>query len=506
MYNYVYSLYSSNLIVKKVKIEVSILKGLPSFTIVGLPDSVVKESKDRVISAIKNSGFKFPLGRIIVNLSPANIKKCGSHFDLAIAVAILKVIKKIKNIPNDLIFSSEISLKGDFLTQKNIPIFAIYANEKKLKLISSKKNKEVLEKIDGNYYLFDNLKELIESFNEKSFENNIFKVKNIEKEKKIRKFTLDDIYGQYLAKKAIITAVSGFHSIILFGTPGSGKTMLAEKIKNMFLGLNKNKILENYKINSISNSTSLDDINFPPFRYVHPTISTVGLLGTTDSIGEITLANNGVLFLDEICEFSRSKIESLRQPLSFKKIAIARKDKKVIYPSNFMLLATTNLCPCGNYLDEEKVCNCTENMRKRYLSKISKAILDRIDIQINVKRVKIDREDSYKKIEEFSYENIVKMIENSLYMQKLRKKESKDFYNSLLNNSEINLFCNLDKKDELYLKEICEKFKINLRGYFSILKVSRTLADMKLKDKIEISDLNEAISLRYIDFHHDIFN
>ncbi|MGL5416658.1 MAG: YifB family Mg chelatase-like AAA ATPase [Clostridium sp.] len=481
-----------------IDVEVQIMPGLPIFTIVGLADTSVKESKERVRASIINAGFKFPLGRIIVNLSPADIKKIGGLLDLPIAIAILIESKQIgvENIDDFLLFG-ELSLSGDLKSVKGgIPIILEGIDKNIGSYICPAENIDEINKIQrGNIYPLENLKEVV-----KFLENRDLAPLKFEKEKKNIENVedIDTIIGQSLSKRALSIAATGKHNIILFGTPGSGKTMLAKAFRSIIPELTEEEKLEVFKIYSANGMMENIKSVSIPFRSPHHTITKIGLIGggRDGKAGEITLAHNGILFLDEILEFKKELLEGLRLPLEEGKIKIDRLNFKGILPSSFILVGALNLCPCGKFsLDwnNEKKCTCTEREIRNYQNRLSKPLRDRIDIFNYVPRIEFSRlNEGYKK----EKKELMKKIKIGRENQKRRYKECEYNYNSELVGKDIFKYCILTKESKKFLKTFFEKSDSSIRSYGKMLKLGRTIADMENSEKIEIEFLIEALNFR----------
>ena len=487
-----------------ITIEVNISEGLPKFDVVGLPDQAVNEAKERVIAAINNSDRFFPPKRITINLAPADIKKSGSMYDLAFALGILSSSAQLffSDFMNNTIILGELALDGSVREVKGI--FSMLLNAKELGIknaIIPFNNMEEANIIEGlNLYPVKTLKEAMD-------------VSEGKKEAIISKgnfnFTSDnnetvdfsEVKGQEYAKRAAMIAAAGGHNFIMIGSPGCGKTLIAKRIPTILPPLTFEEAIEVTKIYS---SYGLLSKNMPivkkrPFRIPHHTSSYVSLVGGGRNIkaGEITLAHNGVLFLDEFVEFQSSALQTLREPMEEKTITISRANGSISFPANFTLIAAMNPCPCGYYGDEKHICRCSENARKKYIAKLSGPILDRIDISIEVRGVDYDKMIS--KADGETSSSMRKIVTDARKIQEKRFRENgvKIFSNSSMGIKDIEKFCILDSKAKNMLNMAMQKFSMSARSYNKILKVARTIADIENKEVIEISHITEALQYRF---------
>jgi len=489
-----------------VDVEVDISSGLPAFDIVGLPDVAVRESRERVRAAIKNQNFDFPIKRITLNLAPADIRKEGPHFDLPIALGILAATSQMSiEALTDYAIIGELSLDGKVRPVNGVLPMAIEIKEKGLKgVVVPLENVEEASVIEGiNVIGVTSLSEAV------AFFNGEFKPKKnqVVKDDKRQSVTFDgdfsEVKGQENLKRCLEIAAAGHHNIAMIGSPGSGKTMIARRIPTILPSMTFEESLELTKIYSIagllSNHSGL--IRQRPFRAPHHTISNVGMVGggRIPKPGEITLAHNGVLFLDELPEFPRDVLELLRQPLEDGKVTIARANATITYPCKFMLVTAMNPCPCGYYGDPFHECSCSPHQINRYLSKISGPLLDRIDLQLQVAPVK------YSDLEGPSTtdsETIRKRVEAARLIQLERYKGQNIHCNSQLTPNLIHKYCKLDKDGKLLMKEAFHNMKLTARAYNKILKVARTIADLDNKSSIKEHHLAEALQYRNIDKYY----
>lgn len=487
----------------RVSVEADISTGLPKFDIVGLPDAAVKESKERVRSAIKNSKLTYPVSRITVNLAPADVKKEGAVYDLPILVAMLAASGQLKCTLSESAFIGALSLNGDVtaingvlpmvikareLGYKNIFVPAdnaaecsavegikSYAVKSVNELLMHLKGEQILEPIKNTLYSIDENMHFDEDFS--------------------------DVKGQFEARRALEIAAAGGHNVLMIGAPGAGKSMLAKRLPSILPDMTFDEAIEATKIHSIAGTLPSGEaiLTKRPFRSPHHTISSVGLAGggIKQRPGEISLAHNGVLFLDELPEFTRQAMEVLRQPIEDGKIAISRASGTVVYPCKVMAVAAMNPCKCGYFGHPTRACTCPPHAAEKYVAKISYPLLDRFDIHVDVQPVEYDNLAGNEKGE--SSAEIKKRVNRARAVQLERFKESGITCNAHMSPGQTRKFCILTNEAQSTLKTAFEKLGLSARAYDKILRVARTIADLDESEKIEDYHITEAVQYRSLD-------
>ncbi|MFQ5452943.1 MAG: YifB family Mg chelatase-like AAA ATPase [Candidatus Zixiibacteriota bacterium] len=490
-----------------VEVESDIQQQLPAFVTVGLPDGAVKESKERVTSAIKNSDFLFPSKRVTINLAPADIKKEGAAFDLPIAIGILAATGQIlRDQCDDFVMLGELSLDGTLRAVPGVlPMVMNFKSDNHLKgIIVPKQNaKEAAMAGTLPVYPIASLKQVVHFLEDEStIKKFVMDIDSVFSEAHKYGIDFSDVKGQESAKRALEVAAAGGHNIIMIGPPGSGKTMLARRMPSILPEMSIEEALETTKIHSVAGRLSANQalIATRPFRSPHHSISYAGLIGggAIPKPGEVSLSHHGVLFLDELPEFKKDILEMLRQPMEDNEVTISRALTTLTYPAGFMLIAAMNPCPCGYYGDATHECNCSTSEIQRYMSRISGPLLDRIDIHISVPSVKFKELSSDTCGEKSEF--ISKRVNEARKTQIERfKNEPKIFCNAHMESSDTRRYCKINEKSQSLLSMAISKQGLSARAYDRILKVSRTIADLAHSENIEMGHIAEAIHYRTLD-------
>jgi len=490
----------------QVEVEVDISFGMVNFYIVGLPDTAIKESSKRIQTALKNSGIRLPAKKITVNLAPADLKKVGTLFDLPIAIGILVASEWLEldaDFIKETLFLGELSLDGSIRAIKGA--LAIAYDAKRL-------NKKRIVLPEGNAYEASLIKDLeiigvshitqlISWLRKESTiapQQNNFDLLMAEEDNESLDFA--QVKGQYQAKRALQIAAAGRHNILFIGSPGAGKTMLAKRLPTIMPEMEFDEVLETSKVYSITGKLHKKSlVTKRPFRNPHHTISQAGLVGggSYPQPGEISLAHNGILFLDELTEFKRDTLEVLRQPLEGKTVCIARANQSVNFPASFLLVAALNPCPCGYWGDKKRACQCSRQQISRYLEKLSGPLLDRIDLQISVQSIEYDAIKAPALKVESSRDLFVK-VEKALAAQKNRSNGS-PMWNAYLSPDLVEKYCVLTPAAEEITRKAFNVLNLSMRGYHKMLKVARTIADLEEAEMIDVLHIQEAIMYRSLD-------
>jgi magnesium chelatase family protein len=499
MHTKIYSATTIGVCAYQVDVQVDLSFGMINFFIVGLPDTAIKESKQRISTALKNSGIRLPERKITVNLAPADLKKEGTLFDLPIAVGILQAsqhIKISKNFIDETLFLGELSLDGSITAVKGVlPIAFDVKKLNKKRIILPRANAQEAALIEGLEVI--GVASLVELIAYLKGEIEIVPAeRKINLEEKFIDLDFSDVAGQQQAKRALQIVAAGRHNILFVGSPGSGKTMLAKRLPSIMPKLTFDELIETTKIYSVTGKLKNSSlIKNRPFRSPHHTISQAGLIGggSNPQPGEVSLAHNGILFLDELTEFRRTTLEVLRQPLESKNVSISRATYTAEFPASFLLIAALNPCPCGFYGDKKRSCVCAKQQIKKYLEKLSGPLLDRIDLQVPIQSVEYDKIKSESSGRPTS-QDLLALIERAISVQRDRFK--KDRFNSSMTSKEVDKFCKTTDSATEVIKKSFEKLNLTMRGYHKVLKVARTIADLEQAEIIDVKHIQEALMYR----------
>ena len=477
-----------------VTIEVHVSNGLPAFNIVGLPEKAVKESRDRVRSALMSNGFELPARRITVNLAPADLPKQGGRFDLPIALGLLVAQNKIdKSVLHHCEFAGELGLSGELRSIKGALPFAIAAQQQQRSLFLPKTNQREVSCVDqSTVFVAGHLTDIVAHLNKVTPLTPIpCKVSSVSG---LQSVNMNEVQGQTAAKYALEIAASGGHHVLMRGSPGCGKSMLAQRLSTLLPPLTSSETLECAMIQSLSaDGFNSDHWSQRPYRAPHHSASVAAMVGggSPPQPGEISLAHHGVLFMDELPEYARSVLESLREPLENRRILISRAAQQVIFPADFMWVCAMNPCPCGYLLDRDFDCRCTPDQIQRYQSKISGPLLDRIDIRIDIERVPLSQLMKSSSQRDGSAVRLMRVI-----AARERQYQRQGKLNKHLQGDELKQVCGLSDKALQFLLVTAERLHLSARGYFRVLRLARTIADHQQRDMVSQSHLAQALAWR----------
>lgn len=496
----VYCASCKGLEVTTVTVEVEVSDGI-CFYLVGLADSAIKESQQRISSALNKFGYRIPGKKIIINLAPANLRKEGSGFDAAIAIGILSASGQIETQwSNDFLIMGELALDGSLRAIDGALPMAIHAAQEGFKgCILPKESAAECSEVEGITIFFaDTLQDIIDILIAPDSASSRIPLKREYFPKREWEYDFADVKGQPFAKKGLEIAAAGNHNVILVGSPGCGKTFMAKCLPSILPPLEKMEAIETSKIYSVAGllKSSGGLIRERPFRSPHHTSTLQALAGSVGMPGEVSLAHNGVLFADEIAEFGRASLEILRQPLEDREIQVCRAKSRVCYPASFMLVAAMNPCPCGYLNDSKKNCRCSSSAIMKYTGKLSGPLMDRIDIQLNVKSVSPEDIVGLGKGREEPSSVIAKRVKTARDIQLERFKGENFYTNAQIPPGRLARYCAIGNKEQVFLKTFIARQGISARGYSRILKISRTIADLDGKDFISLEHISKAVQLK----------